>query len=479
MKVAYVTAGGAGMYCGSCMRDNTLAAALHRSGVDITLIPTFTPIRTDEEDVSVDRVFLGGINVYLEERSALFRRLPKFVRRTLDSPRLLRGLSKLALQTRRSEDGAIARSLLRGEDGPHAAEIRDLVDFLANDIRPDVVNLTNLLIAGFVPALKRRADVPVFVTLQGDDVFLDALEPRDREDVLAGMRRIARGIDGFVVFNAYSRDAMAELFEIPEDRFHIVPLGLSTAETFADPGFDAPGSETGEGTAGPRAGRRSVEPLADTDDRSASHPRDDAAGSEPDGTFARPRPRTVGYLARIGPEKGFHVLVDAFLELRTMPGMEDVRLRAAGWLGPADRPFFERERRRLEEAGALDAFEHVDVPEREDKIRLLRSLDAFSVPTVYREPKGIYVLEALAAGVPVVQPAHGSFPELLEQTGGGVLVPPEDPSALARALCDLLSDDARRRALGDEGRRGVLAHHRDEHMAQRTLDVWRGAAGDD
>ncbi len=196
-NVAYITAGGAGMFCGSCMRDNTLAAALHRLGTAITLVPTFTPIRTEEEDFSLDRVFLGGINVYLEQKSSAFRHLPRVIRRALDHPRLLGVLSRLTLQRRSSEDGAVAVSLLRGEDGHQAAEIRDLVDFIEGTLKPDLVNLTNLLIAGFVPALKRRRNVPVVVTLQGDDVFLDTLDPADRDAVVREMRRFAQQVDGF------------------------------------------------------------------------------------------------------------------------------------------------------------------------------------------------------------------------------------------------------------------------------------------
>ena len=73
MRLAYIAAGAGGMYCGSCMHDNTLAAALMRRGVDVALIPTYTPLRTDEESVSLDRVFYGGINVFLQEKLGLFR----------------------------------------------------------------------------------------------------------------------------------------------------------------------------------------------------------------------------------------------------------------------------------------------------------------------------------------------------------------------------------------------------------------------
>ncbi len=425
-NVAYITAGGAGMFCGSCMRDNTLAAALHRLGTSITLVPTFTPIRLEEDDFSLDRVFLGGINVYLEQKSPVFRHLPRVIRRALDHPRLLGVLSRLTLQRRSSEDGAVAVSLLRGEDGYQGAEIRDLVDFIEDTLKPDLVNLTNLLIAGFVPALKQRRDVPVVVTLQGDDVFLDTLERRDRKAVLLEMRRVAQHVDGFVVFNRFYRDVMAELLDVGIERFHLVPLGLAEPEAFH------------------RERRRSDED-----------------------------PPTVGYLARICPEKGFHILVEAFLKLRKLPGMERARLRAGGWLGGTDREFFDRERRRLTAGGAGAAFELVELPDRTAKIDFLSTLDVFSVPTVYREPKGIYVLEALAAGVPVVQPDHGAFPELLDDTGGGRLVRPNDTDALARELRDLLVHPEERRRLGEEGRRRVCKNRRAEIMAQETLAAWK------
>jgi len=182
---------------------------------------------------------------------------------------------------------------------------------------------------------------------------------------------------------------------------------------------------------------------------------------------------TVGYLARICPHKGFHILVDAFLRLRAMPGTERARLHVAGWLGRSDRAFFEQQRRKLAAAGAIEAFEHVEVPDRESKIRFLHGLDLLSVPTVYREPKGIYALEALAAGVPVVLPAHGAFPELLEATGGGRLFEPGVPERLAGVLHELLVDPGARARLAEEGRDRVRERFDAVTMARRTLDVWR------
>src|SRR5215203_3777761 len=98
MKIAFITAGAAGMYCGSCMKDNTLVAALNRLVHDALLIPTYTPIRTDEEDISQQRVFFGGINVYLQQKSWLFRHTPRWLDRLFDLPRLLRWVSRFAMR---------------------------------------------------------------------------------------------------------------------------------------------------------------------------------------------------------------------------------------------------------------------------------------------------------------------------------------------------------------------------------------------
>src|SRR5207249_7617003 len=112
MRITYTTAGAAGMYCGSCMHDNTLAAALTRLGHDVLLVPTYTPIRTDEIDVSQKRVFFGGINVYLQQKLSLFRHTPWFLDRLLDAPRLLRWVSRFAVKTQAAELGELTISML-------------------------------------------------------------------------------------------------------------------------------------------------------------------------------------------------------------------------------------------------------------------------------------------------------------------------------------------------------------------------------
>ena len=424
-KIAYLTSGAASMYCGSCLHDNTLARAISRLGVDIQLIPTYTPIRTDEENVSVDQVFFGGINVYLQQKIFLFRYLPPLLDRFLDMPWLIRKVTSGVSTIDPHKLGALAVSMLKGQRGNQRKEVRRLCRWLSRHHRPDMVTMTNLLIGGCIPAIKKKLGVPVVVTLQGDDIFLDELLPPYRQQAIDLMRGLVSQVDGFLVNSEFFAERVGKLLEIPREKIHLVPLGIDTSDF------------------------RSL------------------AGTSP----ATDRPLTVGYLARLAPEKGLHLLVDAFLELQQMPGMDQVQLRIAGWLGQHRRDYAEQQFEKLRSAGLGDRFEYDGEVDRQGKIDFLGSIDVLSVPTVYEEPKGLFVLESLAAGVPVIQPRHGAFPELLARTGGGLLVDPGDTTALATSLAGLLSDPARRKALGEAGRETIHDRFNAERMGEQTLEV--------
>ncbi len=423
MRIAYITAGAGGMFCGSCLHDNTLAAALARQGHDALLIPTYTPLRTDEPDVSQKRVFLGGINVYLQQKLGLFRRTPWFVDRLLDARPLLRWMARFAVKTEAEDLGDLTLSILEGEHGHQSKEVDKLVTWLADEVKPQLVHLTAALLSGLVHEMKRRLRVPVLCSLQGDDLFLESLPVSHRSRCLALVRVHCREIDGFVATSAYYADFMAEYLAIPRAHIHVVHPGLNLA---------------GHG------------------------------GSRPE----QQRPFTIGYFARICPEKGLHVLTEAFHLFKQTPGTESCRLHVSGWLGGNHHRYFADIRKKLSKHRLHKHFLHVEAPDHESKVRFLQDIDVLSVPTTYREPKGLYVLEALANGVPVVQPRHGSFPELIEATGGGLLVEPEDPRDLARVLRQLFDNPAHRDELGRKGKEAVHARFHAERMAAETAAIY-------
>lgn len=427
-RLTYLTAGAGGMYCGSCLNDNASARALREFGWDTQLVPCYTPIRTDEDDLSIDRVFFGGINVWLQQKIPLFRWVPAMLDRFLDSPRLIRRVTARAMDTDARFLGQLALSMFRGARGNQRKEVRRLVDWIINEGRPDLVLVTNILIAAFAESLKQRRDTPVVVMLQGDDVFLEQLEPPFREQCLVEIRRIAGHIDGFVTHSEAYRTHIADYLGIDRKKILVAPLGIDPRP------FQAVADETRSG-------------------------------------------QTIGYLARIAPEKGLHLLVEAFIRLAQTGEFPDLQLRVAGWLGPPNLDYAETQWERLRAAGLENRFQHLGVVDRSQKLDFFRSISLLSVPTVQAEPKGLFALEALASGVPVVLPSHGAFPELLASTGGGRLFRPGDAEDCALQLAALLRDPGSARRLGAAGRNGLLATRTDHHAAAALDQVLRSCPG--
>jgi glycosyltransferase involved in cell wall biosynthesis len=417
MRVVHLIAGAGGMYCGSCMRDNRLAATFRAQGKDVLLVPLYTPIRTDEQDVSSPRVFYGGINVYLRHKSALLSKLPRFVNRVLSAPALLRGLSKFAGATRPADLGALTVSVLQGSEGAQRKELDELLVALRM-MKPDLIHLPNLMFAGIAKPLKEALGVPLVCTLAGEDIFMDALTEPHRSRAFDLIARGSEDIDGFVAPTEYYRSHAAEHFKLPANRIQLARMGIHPIDT-------------------------------------------------PTTAIRRDGPFTIGYLARICPEKGFRALCDAFIELRRQG--RNCRLKAAGYCGPVDRKFFRQCVGALAKAGFEGDFDYAGEVTRAEKIAFLHSLDAFSVPTSYHEAKGFYLLEALACGVPVAQPAHGAFPEFLHASKGGLLYDPTDADGLANVLAKLMDDGELRSRLGSAARQII----RDSFTHDATArDTW-------
>ncbi len=114
MRLLYLTAGAAEMYCGSCLRDNALAAALLARGHDVVLTPVYTPTTTDEPNVSASQVLFGGVSVYLEQHVPLFRHTPAFLDRLWDSTPVLKLASKRQIKVDPAVLGEMTVSMLQG-----------------------------------------------------------------------------------------------------------------------------------------------------------------------------------------------------------------------------------------------------------------------------------------------------------------------------------------------------------------------------
>jgi glycosyltransferase involved in cell wall biosynthesis len=423
MKLLYITAGAAGMYCGSCLRDNALAAELMAQGHDVTLVPIYTPTLTDENNVSQERVFFGGISVYLQQHSALFRKTPWLLDRLWDSSFALKMAARRSIPVDPRLLGELTISMLKGEDGFQRKELLKLIHWLQSETAPDVITLPNSLLIALARPIKEALNRPVFCTLQGEDLFLSGLDSSYRDRALELIRANVDYVDGFIAVSNYCAGFMGEYLRIPQSKIHVVPLGINLE------GYQV-----------------------------AQRSRSDVF--------------TIGYFARVAPEKGLHILAEAYRNLRERSDCPQARLEVAGYLAPEHKPYLEGIERQMREWGYGDQFHYRGVLDRREKVEFLQSLDVLSVPATYDEPKGIFLLEAMANGVPVVQPRRGAFTEVLEKTSGGILVEPDDPNRLADGLLEIWQNPALAEELGRNGYEKVRTFYSAACMADRALEVY-------
>ncbi|MEZ6045711.1 MAG: glycosyltransferase family 4 protein [Planctomycetaceae bacterium] len=421
MHVLILTAGGAGMFCGSCMHDNTWARALIKEGAEVTLLPTYTPVHVDESDLSDPHVFLGGINIYLDYRFPLWKRAPRILKRWLDSPRLLQVVSRFSGSQDASKLGPLTLAMLDGENGPLIAEMDELARFIEEEVKPDLVVFSNALLAGILKPLKNRLHIPMCCVLQGDDIFLEALLPEYKSKAIQAVSDLSHDFDHFLVHSEFYRDFMVDYLKLDREKIDIIPLGID------------------------------MSPYADCQPR----------GSQ--------ECRKVGFFARIAPEKGLHNLVDAYvLLLEEFPELE---LLAGGYLHLRNQPYLDEQMAKVEKAGGkfyyLGSPEHVD-----DKVRIFNQFDLFALPTDYEEPKGLPAMEAMASGLCCLLPAHGAFPEIMKKNCSGIYFEPGLPDHLAEMLSQAIRGHEARWAMEKSGYANVRRNFSSEAMAKKSLELF-------
>src|SRR5436190_2375158 len=401
MTIVQITPGAGAMYCGLCIRDNALVTILRRLGHNVVMVPLYLPFTLDEADQSAGTpIFFSSINVYLEQKSAWFRHAPRFFNQLFTSRSLLKWVAGKAARTRAEDLGEITLSMLRGEEGNQARELDQLIAWLKTQSPPDVICLSTALLMGLARRLKSELGCPVVCLFQGEDYFLDTLPEPSRTACWQTLATRAVDVALFVAPSRYFGDLMRERLSVPMEKLRILPNGINLSG-YAD--VQAPGP--------------------------VSQAQGDKEAEAPHSTFHAPP--SLGYFARMCKEKGLDTLVAAYILLRQRNSIKDLKLKIGGGCGPADELFVKELRDQLAEAGFLRDVEFHPNLDRAAKQQFLRSLSVFSVPALYGEAFGLYVIEALAAGVPVVQRRTGSFPELIAATGGGLLCKPAVANALA------------------------------------------------
>ena len=415
MKIVHLTPGTGNFHCGSCLRDNHLVKALRRMGHDVTMVPLYLPLVTDDEPASGSApVQVGGINLYLRQKLSVFRWMPRFFFRFLDTPGVLRAAADRASMTSAKELGEMTLETLRGQNGRQAEDWQRLVDWIGTEGKPDLISLSNGLLNGLAPAIRHTLGIPVLCSLQGEDSFLDTLPEPYKTKAWDVFRANNSSVARYLATSDYYRGVMKDRLQLSDDHIVTVRNGM------------------------------------------------DFTGYAP--AASPPSLPVIGYLARLCYGKGLQTLVEAFVKLA--PRLPEARLAIAGTTTAADAPFIASQKATLANAGLTERVTWQENLTFGQKVIHLQSLSVLSVPATYGEAFGLYVIEALACGVPVVEPDHAGLTEVVNATGGGVLCAPDDPGALADALESLLRDEPRRLALAALGRETVLTEFTGDRMAR-------------
>lgn len=428
MKLLHLTPGTGNFHCGSCLRDNALVKALRLRGHDAIMSPLYLPLVTDREAASPGQpIRVGGISLYCQQKMPWFHRMPSFVHRWLNRPGLLKFAAKGMGMTSAKLLGEMTVGSLKGRDGRQWGEWHKLINWIKDEAKPDVVSLSNSLLSGLAPALRDEVGVPVLCSLQGEDSFLDTLVDPWRSEAWQAMRENAQAVTTFIAPSVFYQQLMAERLGVAEEKIAVVPNGLDLTPF----------------------------PIADAD----------------------PNFPTIGYFARMIHGKGLTTLVDAFIELISRKSIPRVRLRIGGAFTPTDEKYVRGLQVKLAAAGCAERVTWHPNLSYQEKLRFLSELSVFSVPATYGEAFGLYVVEALGSGVPVVQPDHGAFSEIIERTGGGVLCRPDDAGSLADELEALLLDEEKRDQLANRGLNSARSAFTAAKMAERFDEVMAAARG--
>jgi glycosyltransferase involved in cell wall biosynthesis len=425
MKIVHIIPGSGGtFYCQNCMRDNELIRTLKGLGNEVIMVPMYLPLNVGGKGKMGDTpVFYGAINIFLKEKLSFYRHVPVWFERLLDSETLLQLAAKKAGSTRASGLEEMTLSMLDGEEGRQATELEHLVKFLRDDIKPDVVHLSNALLLGLARRIKQETGAAVVCSLQDENEWIDPMSGEYQEKVYQKMAERVKDVDAFIAASRYYAERSRSKLGLSADKMHVVYGGIDfTSYKKSDLPFDPP---------------------------------------------------VIGYLCRMSEYFGLGILIDAFIILKKQSAFKKLELFIMGGYTGDDKPFVDKKKQELIEQGYWQDVTFYDSFDVAPRIEFLKSLTILSVPVPGGEAFGAYQVEALASGVPIVQPNVGGYPEFIEATGGGILYEPNTPEKLAESLASLLQDPQRLRQMAAQGYKVVHERFDMQTMARKIIDVYR------
>jgi glycosyltransferase involved in cell wall biosynthesis len=425
MQILQIIPGsGNSFYCGNCLRDSKYVHALRALGHDVVKVPMYLPLFTNGEEEATVPVFYGAVNIFLKQLWPAFGRAPGWVERLLNSRPVLNLAANMAGSTRAGGLEEMTISMLMGEHGRQASDLDEMIDWIKRHFRPDVIHLSNALLLGLAHRIKEELGTPVVCSLQDEDVWVDAMDLEAGQRVWDLMAEKAEHVDTFLAVSDHYRRQIQPRMRIPEGKLQHLHLGID---------------------------------LLDYDFAPVTH-----------------KPKSIGFLSRLCLENGLDILIDAFIELKKNPQTATTRLILNGGHTRDDAGFIKTQKKKLKKAGLLHEVDFQKDFSEAGRKQFFDQVAVLSVPVPKGEAFGLYLLEAMASGVPVVQPHVGAFPEIISISGGGMTYRPNHPDSLAKALEEVLFDEEKLHRFSEQGRKGVETHFHIHEQARMMVGVYEG-----
>ena len=426
MKVTFlVTGSGGSFYCSNCYRDMLYFRAVkNMGGMESAAIPLYLPPERDYMESGFDtNVFFGAISLYIREKVHFLGNMPSFLDKILDAPPLLKIAAKRAGTTRTEGLEDITLNMINSHNSTRDKEVKRLVRYLIKNGKPDIIHLSNALIIGLARQIKQLMDVKIVCSLQNEDDWLNEMAEPFQSQAWKMIAEESQNIDAFISPSNYYKNFFITKAGFPGDKVYVVPSGIDLSDIM----------ESAKTTSAP----------------------------------------ALGFFSRVSYHNGFDKLTDAFISLKHEKEFSDLTLHVCGGYTSDDKPFISEQIKKIKENSFKSYIRIYPGFQGAGKREFLNSIDILSVPVRKYDGYGLYILEANASGIPVVQPSTGAFPEILEMTQGGILYTPDTVQELADNLKLLLRDKVMAKHYGSEGRKRVIARLTHENMASGMYEVYR------
>lgn len=423
MKIIQIIPGSGGsFYCGNCLRDFTYFNALRKMGHDVVKIPMYLPLFSDEKDIEDIPVFYGAVSIYLKQLYPIFRHAPSWFDQLLNSKAVLKLAANMAGSTNAKGLEDMTVSMLLGEDGRQAEELERMTTWIAYNYQPDIIHISNALLLGIAKKLKQKINVPIVCSLQDEDTWVDVMQPSFRDKVWKLMSEKSADIDAFISVSDYYAKVSKDRMKIEDSKLQTIYLGVDPAN------YNYINSSE--------------------------------------------KKRNIGFISRMSEFNGLDTLVDAFIMLKKNPGNSDVKLIVTGGSTGDDAKFISKIKQTIQKSGFANQVEfHKDFTGN-GRTEFFNKVSIISVPVKSGEAFGIYLTEAMACGIPVVQPPVGAFPEIINKSGGGIVYSENNSQSLSDALNFLINNEKKLQNLSIEARKSAEVSFNVNLLAAELADKY-------